>query len=316
VIPAPTRYLRAQTVEDAVQALVHVGPEAKVLSGGQSLIPILRLRLSDPELLVDVSGIPAMKGVRDDGDSLWVGASTRYVDVLEHADVQRFCPSLVAVTQTVADPAVRHRGTIGGAVAHSDPAGDVPALLLALDASAEVAGTSGARVVPLSDLFVDYLQNSLAPNEIVTGVRVPKHGDGWHHHYEKFHRTALAWAIAGAVAVARTVDGVVDDVRVGLVNMGSRPLRATQVEAALRGRPAQADAIRRAADLVVQHVEVTGDVHGSRAYRTNLARVLTRRALSRALLVSDDPRLPAAPMTPERCDDAQLSGTRTETHLV
>lgn len=279
MIPAEFDYVRAGSVDDAVAAL---NEDAKVLAGGQSLIPLLRLRLAYPEKLVDVGRVEEMRGVRDEGDRLVIGAATTHDEVLRDQLVRTHCPVIAEVTNTVADPAVRHRGTFGGSVAHADPAGDLPALVLALDASMTVAGPGGQRTVAASDFFVDYLQTALAPDEVLVSVSVPKLGDGWGHRYEKFNRTAQAWAVVGAVAVVQRSNGSIGEARVGLVNVGPTPVRARAVEGAVSGAQASADAVASAAESATEGIAPTSDLDASAEYRHHLAKVLTKRAIAKA----------------------------------
>lgn len=276
MIPAQFDYVRAGSVDEAVSAL---HDDAKVLAGGQSLIPLLRLRLAYPEVLVDVSRVAEMRGVREEGDRLVIGAATTHDEVMRDPLVRTHCPVVAEVTATVADPAVRHRGTFGGSLAHADPAGDLPALALALDATMTVAGPGGRRETPASEFFVDYLQSAVGPDEVLVSVSVPKLGDGWGHRYEKFNRVAQAWAIVGAVALVRRDNGTIDSARIGLVNVGTTPVRASAVESALAGAPATEDAVRGAAASAGVGTSPSGDIHASAAYRTHLAEVLTRRAV-------------------------------------
>ncbi|EST35896.1 FAD binding domain-containing protein [Streptomyces roseochromogenus] len=277
MIPPAFEYARPQSVDEAVRVLADAGDEAKVLAGGQSLLPLLRLRLAFPELVVDVGRIPELRGVREDGDTLVIGALTTHHDVIRDPLVRRHAGLLAEATATVADPAVRHRGTLGGSLAHADPAGDLPAVVLALDAGLVAAGPNGRRTIPAREFFVDYLQSALAPDELLVEVRVPK-TDGWGFRYEKFHRVAQAWAIVGVAALVRRDDGHIAEARIGLTNMGSTPLRASAAEAALTGVGAS-DAVARAAETAAEGTRPTRDVSASPEYREHLARVLTRRAV-------------------------------------
>jgi aerobic carbon-monoxide dehydrogenase medium subunit len=283
MIPAEFDYVRAGTVDEAVTALRERGEDAKVLGGGQSLIPILRLRLAYPEVLVDVSTVDEMRGVHEDGDRLVIGAATTHDEVMRDQLVRTYCPIIVEVTSTVADPAVRHRGTFGGSIAHADPAGDLPAVALALDASMEIAGSAGRRIVPASEFFLDYLQTAVQPDEVLVSVSVPKLGDGWGHRYEKFHRVAQAWALVGVVAAVRRANGSIDEARIGMVNMGPTPLRARAVEQALIGQSSTTAVSDAAASAsATEGTSPSSDLHASAEYRTHLARVLTRRAVTAA----------------------------------
>ncbi|MET8449511.1 xanthine dehydrogenase family protein subunit M [Streptomyces sp. NPDC005209] len=277
MIPPAFDYARPESVEEAVRTLAQAGEEAKVLAGGQSLLPLLRLRLAFPELVVDVGRIPELRGVREDGDSLVIGAMTTHHDVIRDPLVRRHAGLLAQATATVADPAVRHRGTLGGSLAHADPAGDLPAVVLALDAELVAAGPDGRRTIPAREFFLDYLQSALSPDELLVEVRVPK-TDGWSFHYEKFHRVAQAWAIVGVAALVRRENGQIAEARVGLTNMGATPLRAAAAEQALTGA-GDPQAVARAAEAAAEGTRPSQDVSASPEYRGHLARVLTRRAV-------------------------------------
>ncbi|MGW0413785.1 FAD binding domain-containing protein [Streptomyces collinus] len=277
MIPPTFDYTRPESVDEALRALADAGDEAKVLAGGQSLLPLLRLRLAFPELVVDVGRIPELRGVREDGDSLVIGAMTTHHEVVHDPLVRRHAGLLAQATATVADPAVRHRGTLGGSLAHADPAGDLPAVALTLDADLVVAGPGGRRAVPAREFFVDYLQSALAPDELLVEVRVPKR-EGWGFHYEKFHPVAQSWAIVGVAALVRRDDGHVAEARIGLTNMGSTPLRAAAAEEALSGADGPG-AVARAAEAAAEGARPAQDLAASPEYREHLARVLTRRAV-------------------------------------
>jgi len=279
MIPAAFDYVRPSTVDDAVAALAAAGEDGKVLAGGQSLLPVLRMRLSHPSTLVDLGRINSLRGVRDDGDALVIGAMTTHDEVLRDPLVAQHAPLLAQAAATVGDPQVRHVGTLGGSLSHADPAADLPTVALTLDASLEVIGPSGSRTVPARDFFVDYFTTALAPDEMLTAVRVPKLGAGWTTHYEKFNRVAQAWAIVAVAAAVRRSDGSVGEARVGLSNMGSTPLRASAVESALAGADASADAVRAASEHAAEGTHPPSDVSGGADYREHLARVLTRRAV-------------------------------------
>jgi carbon-monoxide dehydrogenase medium subunit len=282
MIPASFEYARPSTVDEAVSALSAAGEDAKVLAGGQSLIPLLRLRLAYPSTLVDCGAVAEMRGIREEGAALVIGAMTPHADVVDSELVRQHCGLLAEATQTVADPAVRHRGTFGGSMAHADPAGDLPAVALALDATMVVAGPGGRREIAAADFFHDYLQTALAPDEVLVEVRLPKLGAGWGFRYEKFHRVAQAWAIVGVAAAVRRSNGSIAEARVGLTNMGSTPVRARAAEEALAGAAASADSIAGAAERAAEGTSPPNDLNGRADYREHLARVLTRRAVGAA----------------------------------
>jgi len=282
MIPAKFDYVRPGSLDEAVRALADGGDDAKVIAGGQSLLPLLRLRLAYPELLVDLAGLAELRGVTDAGDSLLIGARTTHYQLIHDPLVAEHCGLLAQATGTVADPAIRHRGTLGGALAHADPAGDLPAVALALDVTLIAKGPGGDREIAAADFFVDYLTTSLEPDEILTGIRVPKLGPGWGYRYEKFHRTAQSWATVGVAALVRRSNGSVAEARIGLTNMGPVPVRATAAESAAAGAQASRDALRAAAAQAAEGTEPPGDLHGAPDYRRHLARVLTERALTAA----------------------------------
>jgi carbon-monoxide dehydrogenase medium subunit len=282
VIPAPFDYVRPTSIDEAVSALSSAGEDAKVLAGGQSLIPVLRLRLAYPSVLVDVGRVEEMKGVRDDGDALVIGAMTTHHDVMTDPLVREHAPLIAQATETVADPQVRHRGTFGGALAHADPAGDLGSVALALGCEFVANGPSGPRRIAAPDFFQDYLTTALAADEILTAVRVPKLGDGWSMHYEKFNRVAQAWSIVGVAAAVKRSNGTLAEARVALTNMGSTPLRAAAVESALAGADASVEAIAAAAQHADEGTNPPDDLNGHADYRRHLAKILTTRAVRAA----------------------------------
>jgi carbon-monoxide dehydrogenase medium subunit len=267
MIPAQFDYQRVSSVDEAVSVLSQHGDEAKLLAGGHSLIPLLRFRLAAPALLVDVGRLAELSYVRDGGDHVAIGALTRHRD-LEISDVARTeVPMLSHVASQVGDPQVRHRGTIGGSIAHGDPASDLPAAVLALDGTLVVRGPGGDRQIPATEFFQGFLETALAPDEMLTEIRVPKARGGWS--FQKFNRRAQDWAIVGVAAVANGAT------RVALVNMGPTPVRATATEEALAGGASIADAAARAAE----GTDPSADLNASVEYRRHLATVLVRRAL-------------------------------------
>jgi aerobic carbon-monoxide dehydrogenase medium subunit len=271
VIPAAFDYVRAGSADEVLAALTEHGDEAKVLAGGMSLLPLMKLRLATPTVLVDAGRVRELSYLTDAGEHLAIGALTRHRD-LETSDLLRQeCGVLRAVAAEVGDNQVRHRGTIGGSVAHGDPASDLPAVLLALDATFVVRGPGGERTVAASEFFQGFLETALEPDELLIEIRVPKVG-ATGFAYEKFNRRAQDWAIVGALAVRNGTT------RVALVNMGSTPLRAAGVEEALAGGASAAEAAERAAE----GTEAPADLNATPEYREHLARVLVRRALESA----------------------------------
>jgi carbon-monoxide dehydrogenase medium subunit len=271
MIPAAFEYRRASSVEDALSLLAEGGEDAKLLAGGHSLLPLMKLRLAAPSMLVDIGRLRDLSYVRDDGDRVAIGALTRHRD-LETSDVLRHnVPLLAHVAGQVGDPQVRHRGTIGGSVAHGDPASDLPAACLALGATITATGPGGQRSIEAGDFFQGFLETALQPDEILTQISVPKTtGSGWS--FQKFNRRAQDWAIVGVAAVGG------DHLGIGLVNMGSVPIRATAVEEALAGGATPAEAALHADD----GLDPPGDLNASPEYRRHLAHVLVRRALEEA----------------------------------
>ena len=282
MIPAQFDYVAPDSVADAIAALTEGGEDAKVLAGGQSLIPVLRLRLSYPTVLVDLRKIGELRGVREDGSDLVIGAMTRHDDVVKDPLVLQHAALVAEAAATVADPAVRHRGTFGGALAHADPAGDLAAVAVALDAQLVAEGPGGRRTIAAADFFQDYLQTALSPDEVLVEVRLPKLEGQWGVAYEKFNRTAQSWAIVGVAAAVRRDNGSIAEARIGLTNMGSTPVRATAVEAALAGGVAEAGAIAAAAEHAAEGTTAPSDLSAQSDYREHLARVLTRRAVTTA----------------------------------
>ena len=282
MIPAQFDYVRPSSLGEAVQALSGGGDDAKVIAGGQSLLPLLRLRLAYPTLLVDIGGLGELAGVRDAGDALVIGAMTTMYSLIRDPLVREHCGLISAAAATVADPAVRHRATLGGSLAHADPAGDHLAVISALDATLIATGPGGQREIAPGDYFVDYLTTALAPGEILTAIRVPKLGPGWGYRYEKFQPTAQAWAIVGVAALARRADGHVAEARIGLTNMGTIPVRARAAEAAAAGAEASREALASAAANADEGTNPPDDLRAAADYRRHLARVLTGRALAGA----------------------------------
>ncbi|HHU09541.1 MAG TPA: xanthine dehydrogenase family protein subunit M [Intrasporangiaceae bacterium] len=273
MIPAAFEYVAPTSVEEALAALTAAGDDAKVLGGGQSLLPVLRMRLNAPEQIIDLTRIESLRGISEDGDHLVIGAMTTHHDVATSDLVREHAAVLAEAAQSVADPQIRHRGTLGGALVHADPAGDLGAPVLALDAELVVVGPGGERRIPAAEFFTDLFETAVGEDELLTAIRIPKH-TGWGGAYEKFVRVSHQWSIVAVAAVARG-----QEVKVGLTNMGSTPLRATGVEEALASGASVADAAGRAAE----GANPPSDLNGSSEYRAHLATVLTRRAVERAL---------------------------------
>jgi carbon-monoxide dehydrogenase medium subunit len=280
MIPSKFDYVRPKSVDEAVAALKAGGEDSKVITGGQSMLPLLRLRLAAPSILVDCARIDEMKGVKDNGDSVTIGAATTHWDVLHNDIVKTHVKLLADATETVADPQVRHRGTFGGALAHGDPAGDLPAVVLALDATMEIAGAKGRRQVSAKDFFVDYFTTAVGPDEILVSITIPKLGKGWGTCYEKFNRTANGWAIVGVAAAVKVEGGKITDARIGLTNCAAVPVRASSVESALRGASASAAEIEAASQSAAEGTRATSDLAADKEYREHLMRVITARAVS------------------------------------
>jgi carbon-monoxide dehydrogenase medium subunit len=259
-------------------ALSEHGDDAKIIAGGQSLLPVLRMRLNAPEVIVDLGKIEELRGIRDDGDAIVIGSMTKYVDVANDATVRDNALVVSRAVEHVADPQVRHRGTFGGGLAHADPAGDLGAPMLAVDAEFVIAGSSGERTVAGTDFFVDLFETAIGEDEILKEVRIPKR-PGWGAHYEKFVRISHQWAIVAVAAAVKVDGGTISEARVGLTNMGSTPLRARAVEEALVGQPATDEAVRAAAAAAGEGTNPPSDLNGDAEYRKHLATVLTRRAV-------------------------------------
>ena len=278
MIPASFEYVAPTSVAEALRALAEGGDDVKVLGGGQSLLPILRMRLNTPATLVDLGRIEELKGVRDDGDHLVIGAMTTYADVLASDLVRDHARLLADAITEVADPQIRHRGTLGGALVHADPAGDVGAPALALEAELVIAGADGERTVAAADFFRDLFETEVGEGELLTAIRIPKH-TGWGSRYEKFVRVSHQWSIVAVGATVRVSGGTIAEARIGLTNMGSTPLRATTVEQSLVGRSATEEAIREACVAAADGTNPPSDLNGDADYRRHLATVLTRRAV-------------------------------------
>lgn len=283
MIPATFGYTRASTIDDAVAALAS-SDDAKVLGGGQSLLPVLRLRLNAPELVVDCSGIDEIKSIDGSGDRVVIGSGATHHAVMNDPAVISSVPLLAQATATVADPQIRHRGTVGGALAHADPRADQPPVALALDAEFTIAGPGGRRTVPAAEFFTGPFETAVGEDELLVSASFPKY-DGWGSHYEKFNRTAQAWSIVGVGAAVRMDSGSIAEARIGLANVGGTPIRASATERALVGASSMAEieaACAQAADGLEPFADEDADVE----FRKHLVTVLTKRAVATAAGIS------------------------------
>ncbi|HVE25881.1 MAG TPA: xanthine dehydrogenase family protein subunit M [Sporichthya sp.] len=271
MISANFDYVVAGSAAEAVAALSEYGEDAKLLAGGHSLIPLMKLRFSTPEVLIDIGRIPDLSYVREEGDEIAIGALTRYRRLETDEMLRTHLPLVAHVAGEIGDPQVRHRGTIGGSLAHGDAAADMPAVVLALGGTLVVEGPQGRRTIAAASFFEGFLETALAPDELLVEIRLPKAtGAGWS--FQKFNRRALDWAIVGVAAVRNGTTGI------ALVNMGPTPVRATAVEAALAGGASLDDAARLAAEGTEPPVDLNADAD----FRRHLAQVLVRRALAEA----------------------------------
>jgi carbon-monoxide dehydrogenase medium subunit len=279
MIPAKFDYERAGSVDEALELLGR--DDAKLLAGGHSLLPLMKLRLAQPALLVDIGRIEELSYVRDAGEQLAIGALARHHDLANDPLVQEHCPIISHTAGLIGDPQVRHRGTIGGSVAHGDPASDLPAVLLALDAEFVVRGPSGETTLPAADFFRGLWETAIGPQDVLMEIRIPKLGASRGWSYLKFNRRAQDWATVGVAVVLRRDNGKVEEAAVALTNMGMTPLRAKAVEQALEGSSTDDAAV--AAERADESTSPPSDTNASADYRRQLARVLTRRAVEEAL---------------------------------
>src|SRR3954447_9382517 len=277
MIPASFDYVAPSSLDEALSALRDGGEDAKLLAGGHSLLPLMKLRLAGPSLLVDLRLVPGLAGIQRENGTVRVGAMTRHVDLANGG-----LGLVSASASTIADPQVRNRGTIGGSLVHGDPASDLPAVVLACEGTVTVRGEGGHREIAGADLFQDFLTTGVGDDEILTEVRLPAM-DGYGFGYHKFNRRQEDWAMVAVCAlVKKGADGSCEDVRIGLTHMGSTPLRATAAEQALRGRPLDRASIAAAADAAAEGTSPPADLNATADYKRHLARVLTRRALADA----------------------------------
>jgi carbon-monoxide dehydrogenase medium subunit len=281
MIPASFDYLAPTSVEEALSALAEHGDEAKLIAGGQSLLPVLRMRLNAPEMIIDLGRIDSLRGIREDGDAIVIGAMTTHNEVRDSDLVKEHALLISKAAAEVADSQIRHRGTFGGALAHADPAGDLGAPALALGAEFVIQGSGESRTVAADDFFQDFFETAIGEDEILTEVRIPKH-TGWGAHYEKFVRVVHQWPIVAVGATVRVEGGTIAEAKIGLTNMGSTPLRARATESALAGVGTSEDDVRAAADQAAEGTNPPSDLNGDSDYRQHLVTVLTRRAVAKA----------------------------------
>ncbi len=281
--PSPFDYVAASSVSEAADALRRHGGEAMILAGGHSLLPLLRERRLTPRLLVDISRTPGLADITVDGETLTIGAAATFADLLDAPAVAAACPLLVDLVAQVGDQQVRNRGTLGGSVAYADPSADAPAALLALDARFALQGPEGTRAVAAADFFRGAYATALRPDELLVSIAIPRQGRAGGS-YQKFRNPASGYALVGVAATATLADdGTLDEVRVGVTGAGLRAVRASGVEAVLRGQRPDEATLRAAAVHAAEGVELRSDLYGSQSYRAHLASVLTRRALRRAV---------------------------------
>jgi carbon-monoxide dehydrogenase medium subunit len=283
MIPAPFEYVAAKSLDEALRLVDQHGDEAKVLAGGHSLLPLMKLRLALPRYIIDIGRIRNLNYIREEGGKIAIGALTTHAEVISSALLREKCPLLCETAESIGDVQVRNRGTIGGSLAHADPAADYPASILALDAEMVAASNAGKRTIPAADFFVDLLTTQLRPGEILVEVRVPTIAPGSGTAYKKMHQLASGFAIVGAAArVTVNEKKKFEDVALGITGLGAKAFRAFGVERALRGKDANAKSIADAARHVAQGVEPLSDIHASAEYRREMAIVYARRALEAA----------------------------------
>jgi carbon-monoxide dehydrogenase medium subunit len=284
MIPANFEYHAPKTLEEALRLLERHGDEAKVLAGGHSLLPLMKLRLAAPRFVIDIGRLRGLSYIREEEGVIAIGAMTTHADVEASELLRLKCPLLAETAAEIGDVQVRNRGTLGGSLAHADPAADYPAAILALDAEIVAGNSAGARTIPAAEFFVDLMTTQLRPGEILTQVRIAPLGPRTGAAYAKLHQPASGFAIVG-VAARVTVErsGKIGDVAIGITGVGSKAYRATAVESSLRGKKADAKLLASAAQQAARGVEVLSDIHASRDYRREMAAVFTRRALERAI---------------------------------
>jgi carbon-monoxide dehydrogenase medium subunit len=283
MFPAKFEYVAASSVEEAIGLLQRENGEGKILAGGHSLLPLMKLRLAQPRLLIDIGRVPGLASIRPEDGYLSIGAMATYRDLIHSEEVRRRIPVLAEAASKVGDPQVRARGTLVGSLAHADPAGDMPAVILALDGTIKAVGPNGAREIKADDFFVDLLTTALQENEIATAVRVPTMAPRSGAAYVKFDQPASHYALTGVCAVVSLGDGgTIRGARIGITGVGPKAYRPTAVERALLGKQPSEQVVSEASKTAADGVDVQGDIHASPEYRAHLARVLTRRAVMQA----------------------------------
>ena len=283
MIPSQFDYEAPTTIDDALHLLAANPDAAKILAGGHSLLPAMKLRLAQPAMLIDIGRIKDLAYIREDGDQISIGAMTTHYQLESSALLKKICPLLPECAAHIGDVQVRNKGTIGGSVAHSDPAGDWPAAIIALDAQIVVVGAKGERTLKADDFFVDLLTTALSPGEILRELRIPKPTGRFGHAYQKVRHPASGFAVVGvAVALRLAADAACESAGVGITGVGSKAYRATAVEQALKGQSLNDNAIADAAAHATDAVDANSDLYASEEYRRHLAQVFTRRAIQEA----------------------------------
>jgi carbon-monoxide dehydrogenase medium subunit len=280
VFPSEFEYYRASSVDEAIQ-LLGAHPDAKIIAGGQSLLPAMKLRLAAPPALVDIGHIDSLRGISVNG-GVTIGALTTYRELEDATNLKSSLPIIAEAANVVGDPAVRSRGTLGGSLAHSDPAADFPAVILALGGSVKAVGPNGERTISADDLFVDLFTTSLAENEVLTAITIPTASGQVGMAYEKHSHPASGYSVVGVAAVLGMSNGTCQSARIAISGATTKATRATAAEQAITGKPLNADAIAQAADVATDGIEANGDIYASAEYRTHLVKVYTKRALMRA----------------------------------
>ncbi len=283
MFPAAFEYHRPTSVQEAVALLEQSGGDAKVLAGGHSLLPLLKLRLAEPAALIDIGRLPGMTGIQNQGGELVIGSLTTHATIATSDAVKEAAPLLAEAANVIGDQQVRNRGTIGGSLAHADPAGDLPAVILALEAQVKAVGPNGERTIAANDFFVDMLTSALGESEILTEIRIPALPSGAGTAYLKMDHPASHYALCGVAAIVQLSGGNVQDVRVAVTGVGPKAYRATGVEDALRGQAANESSVEQAAQHAADGIDALGDIHASTEYRSHLARVFAKRALNQAI---------------------------------